>query len=139
MNLGKYENFASNVEEKTLVPCKLLVMCDPLDKNGESVLRKMLGVAGVDELECYVMDIYNEERISVINPKLIIVMGKNIKNTLGLEDKYDFHDVVFDMHQYKCVVIDHPSYLVKYPSGKDGSPKRRTFEILQEVKLKLGD
>ena len=75
-------------------------------------------------------------QIMVMNPALIVVLGNTplrwvLKTTEGITK---LRGKWFDWHGIAVMPMFHPSYLLRYNTSKEGSPKHLTWLDIQEVK-----
>ena len=81
-------------------------------------------------------DPYLQSQISLIQPKIIVCLGSTpvkwiLKTTEGITN---LRGRWFDWKGIKVIPMFHPSYLLRNPSSKIGSPKHLTWLDIQKVK-----
>ena len=81
-----------------------------------------------------------QKHISIINPKLIILMGSTAMEALtGLNDKISIErgkwkEIIIKNISYKVIITFDPSYLLRFPENKKFS-----WEDLKKIKQKIID
>jgi uracil-DNA glycosylase len=82
-----------------------------------------------------------ESQIRLVQPKLILLAGATavqslLKTSLGITK---IRGQWFDLPQYqaKAMPIFHPSYLLRNPSGKEGSPKWLMWQDIQAIRTTM--
>ena len=79
-----------------------------------------------------------KEHISIINPKIIILMGSTAMETLtGINNKIssergDWKDVIIKDKNYPIMVTFSPSYLIRFPENK-----KYSWEDLKKIRSKI--
>ena len=81
-----------------------------------------------------------QKHISIINPKLIILMGSTAMESLtGLNSKISIErgkwkEVIVKNKSYNIIITFNPSYLLRVPENK-----KYSWEDLKKIKQKIGD
>ena len=84
--------------------------------------------------------LYLQKHISIINPKIIILMGSTAMETLtGLNDKISIErgkwkEIIVKNTNYNVIITFNPSYLLRVPENK-----KYSWEDLKKIKQKIGD
>ena len=97
----------------------------PLDRKPTSV-----------EIKRY--NIFLQKHISIINPKLIILMGSTAMESLtGLNNKISFErgkwkEIIIKNKSYNTIITFDPSYLLRFPENK-----KYSWDDLKKIKKKL--
>ncbi|RPG98115.1 MAG: uracil-DNA glycosylase [Candidatus Pelagibacter sp. TMED106] len=83
---------------------------------------------------------YLEKHISIINPKIIILMGSTAMEALtGLNNRISFErgkwkEIIVKNKCYNTIITFNPSYLLKVPENK-----KYSWEDLKKIKKKIED
>ena len=81
-----------------------------------------------------------QKHVSIINPKIIILMGSTAMESLtGLNSKISIErgkwkEVIVKNTTYNVIITFNPSYLLKVPENK-----KYSWEDLKKIKQKIGD
>ena len=84
--------------------------------------------------------LYLQKHISIINPKIIILMGSTAMETLtGLNDKISIErgkwkEIIVKNTNYNVIITFNPSYLLRIPENK-----KYSWEDLKKIKQKIID
>jgi DNA polymerase len=84
--------------------------------------------------------LYLQKHISIINPKIIILMGSTAMETLtGLNDKISIErgkwkEIIVKNTNYNVIITFNPSYLLRVPENK-----KYSWEDLKKIKQKIID
>ena len=82
--------------------------------------------------------IFIKEHISIINPKIIILMGSTAMEAVtGLNDKVSsekgsWKEIILNNKTYPLIITFSPSYLIRFPDNK-----RSAWEDLKRIKRKI--
>jgi uracil-DNA glycosylase family 4 len=88
-----------------------------------------------DEIEYYKP--YLLEIIRLVDPKIMLLTGNvATQSMLGLTGITKLRGQWYDWNGRLAMPIFHPSYLLRNPSRKPGSPKSLTWQDIQEVRRK---
>jgi len=91
-----------------------------------------------DEIKRY--SFFLQKHISIINPKLIILMGSTAMQSLtGINNKISsergkWKDIIIKNISYKVMITFNPSYLLRVPENK-----KYSWEDLKKIKQKITD
>ena len=83
---------------------------------------------------------YLQKHISIINPKMIILMGSTAMESLtGLNSRISIErgkwkDVIIKNTSYKTIITFNPSYLLRVPENK-----KYSWEDLKKIKKKINE
>ena len=83
---------------------------------------------------------YLQKHISIINPKMIILMGSTAMESLtGLNSRISIErgkwkDVIIKNTSYKTIITFNPSYLLRVPENK-----KHSWEDLKMIKKKINE
>ena len=84
--------------------------------------------------------IFLKKHISIIDPKIIILMGStSMESITGLNSKISFErgkwkEVIIKNKNYPVMITFNPSYLLRYPENK-----KHSWEDLKKIKQKIKD
>ena len=84
--------------------------------------------------------IFLKEHISVINPKIVIVMGSSAMeavtgiNTKISSERGKWKEVILKNETYPIMITFNPSYLIRFPENK-----KYSWEDLKRIKQKIQD
>ena len=84
--------------------------------------------------------LYLQKHISIINPKIIILMGSTAMETLtGLNDKISIErgkwkEIIVKNTNYNVIITFNPSYLLRVPENK-----KYSWADLKKIKQKIID
>ena len=84
--------------------------------------------------------IFLKEHISIINPKIVILMGSTAMESLtGLNNKISsergkWKEIILKNKTFPLMITFNPSYLIRYPENK-----KYSWEDLKKIKLKIQD
>ncbi len=84
--------------------------------------------------------IYLKEHISIINPKILILMGGTAMEAVtGLKDRIskergDWKEIILGNKTFPLMITFSPSYLLRFPENK-----KYSWEDLKKIKLKIND
>jgi DNA polymerase len=84
--------------------------------------------------------IFLKKHISIIDPKIIILMGStSMESITGLNSKISFErgkwkEVIIKNKNYPLMITFNPSYLLRYPENK-----KHSWEDLKKIKQKIKD
>ena len=82
--------------------------------------------------------IFIKEHISIINPKIIILMGSTAMEAVtGINDKVSLEkgswkEIILNNKTYPLIITFSPSYLIRFPDNK-----RSAWEDLKRIKRKI--
>ena len=82
--------------------------------------------------------IFIKEHISIINPKIIILMGSTAMEAVtGINDKVSsekgsWKEIILNNKTYPLIITFSPSYLIRFPDNK-----RSSWEDLKRIKRKI--
>ena len=82
--------------------------------------------------------IFIKEHISIINPKIIILMGSTAMEAVtGINDKVSsekgsWKEIILNNKTYPLIITFSPSYLIRFPENK-----RYSWEDLKRIKRKI--
>ena len=82
--------------------------------------------------------IFIKEHISIINPKIIILMGSTAMEAVtGINDKVSLEkgswkEIILNNKTYPLIITFSPSYLIRFPDNK-----RSSWEDLKRIKRKI--
>ena len=126
-----------------------------------SLLKKMLLAIGIDREKIYTTysinfrppsdrkptsqeikrySIFLKEHISIINPKLIVLMGSTAMEAVtGLSTKIsdergDWKEIILNNKTFPLMISFSPSYLIRYPDNK-----KYSWEDLKKIRKKISD
>ncbi|MBA1339906.1 MAG: DNA polymerase [Pelagibacterales bacterium] len=91
-----------------------------------------------DEIKRY--SIFLQKHVSIINPKIIILMGSTAMEALtGLNSKIStergkWREVIIKNTNYNVMITFNPSYLLRFPENK-----KYSWEDLKKIKQKIMD
>lgn len=80
------------------------------------------------------------EHISIIDPKIIILMGSTAMEALFgnkikiTKERGTWKDIIIHNKNYLCIITFHPAYLLRQPDQK-----KYSWIDLKEIKKKIGD
>tara|TARA_B100000579_G_scaffold407053_1_gene393997 strand:- start:730 stop:1449 length:720 start_codon:yes stop_codon:yes gene_type:complete len=84
--------------------------------------------------------LFLKEHVSIINPKIIILMGSTamesmtgIKNKIS-DERGNWKEIIIKNKTYSMMITFSPSYLNRFPENK-----RHAWEDLKKIKLKIED
>ncbi|MDA9605095.1 uracil-DNA glycosylase, partial [Candidatus Pelagibacter sp.] len=83
---------------------------------------------------------YLQKHISIINPKIIILMGSTAMESLtGLNNKISsergkWREIIVKNTSYNVIITFNPSYLLRVPENK-----KHSWEDLKKIKQKITD
>ena len=84
--------------------------------------------------------IFLKEHISIINPKIVIVMGSSAMeavtgiNTKISDERGKWKEVILKNKTYPIMITFNPSYLIRFPENK-----KYSWEDLKRIKQKIQD
>ena len=84
--------------------------------------------------------IFLKEHISIINPKIVIVMGSSAMEAVtGINSKIssergEWKEVILKTKTYPIMITFNPSYLIRFPENK-----KYSWEDLKKIKKKIQD
>ena len=84
--------------------------------------------------------IFIKEHITIIDPKIIILMGSTAMEAVtGINDKIslergNWKEIILNNKTYPLIISFSPSYLIKFPENK-----RYSWEDLKKIKRKIED
>ena len=84
--------------------------------------------------------IFLKEHISIINPKIVIVMGSSAMeavtgiNTKISSERGEWKEVILKNETYPIMITFYPSYLIRFPENK-----KYSWEDLKRIKQKIQD
>ena len=86
-----------------------------------------------------------KEHISIIDPKIIIIMGSTAMEALtGINEKISsergkWKEIILNNNSYPLMITFNPSYLIRYPDNKKYSWEdlKKIREKVKELKLKI--
>ena len=87
--------------------------------------------------EKYACKDFLDEQINLINPKIIVLVGSTALESFVLDKKLTITKArgqIFEIQNRKFIPIFHPSYLLRYHSMKEGSPRYLFREDLIKIK-----
>ena len=127
--------------------------------NVGELLKKMLAAINIDKEKIYTAysinfrppndrkptskeirrySIFIKEHISIINPKIIILMGSTAMEAVtGINDKVSLEkgswkEIILNNKTYPLIITFSPSYLIRFPDNK-----RSSWEDLKGIKRKI--
>ena len=83
---------------------------------------------------------YLQKHISIINPKIIILMGSTaMESVTGLNNKISLErgkwkEIIIKNTNYNAIITFNPSYLLRFPENK-----KYSWEDLKKIKQKIKD
>jgi len=84
--------------------------------------------------------IFLKEHISIINPKILILMGSTaMESVTGLNDKISnergkWKEIILNDKSYPIMITFNPAYLIRFPENK-----KYSWEDLKKIKQKIQD
>ena len=84
--------------------------------------------------------VFLKEHISIINPKILILMGSTAMEAVtGLKDKISsergkWKEIILENKTFPLMITFSPSYLIRFPENK-----KYSWEDLKKIKLKIQD
>ena len=126
-----------------------------------SLLKKMLLAIGIDREKIYTTysinfrppsdrkptsqeikrySIFLKEHISIINPKLIVLMGSTAMeavtglNTKISDERGDWKEIILNNKTFPLMISFSPSYLIRYPDNK-----KYSWEDLKKIRKKISE
>ena len=84
--------------------------------------------------------VFLKEHISIINPKIIILMGSTAMESLtGINDKIssergNWKEIIIKNRTYPIMITFSPSYLIRFPENK-----KYSWEDLKKIRQKITD
>ena len=84
--------------------------------------------------------IFIKEHITIIDPKIIILMGSTaMEAVMGINDKIslergNWKEIILNNKTYPLIISFSPSYLIRFPENK-----RYSWEDLKKIKRKIED
>jgi DNA polymerase len=84
--------------------------------------------------------VFLKEHISIINPKIVIVMGSSAMeavtgiNTKISSERGKWKEVILKNETYPIIITFNPSYLIRFPENK-----KYSWEDLKRIKQKIQD
>ncbi len=84
--------------------------------------------------------IFLKKHISIINPKIIILMGSTaMEAVIGIKDKISsergkWKEIILNGQTYPLMITFNPSYLIRFPENK-----KYSWEDLKKIKQKIMD
>ncbi len=84
--------------------------------------------------------IFLKEHISIINPKILILMGSTaMEAVMGLNNKIsnergNWKEIILKNRSYPIMITFSPSYLIRFPENK-----KHSWKDLKEIKQKIQD
>ena len=84
--------------------------------------------------------VFLKEHISIINPKIVIVMGSSAMeavtgiNTKISSERGEWKEVILKNETYPIMITFNPSYLIRFPENK-----KYSWEDLKRIKQKIQD
>ena len=84
--------------------------------------------------------IFIKEHITIIDPKIIILMGSTAMEAVtGINDKIslergNWKEIILNNKTYPLIISFSPSYLIRFPENK-----RYSWEDLKKIKRKIED
>ena len=84
--------------------------------------------------------VFLKEHISIINPKIVIVMGSSAMeavtgiNTKISSERGKWKEVIFKNKTYPIMITFNPSYLIRFPENK-----KYSWEDLKKIKQKINE
>ena len=84
--------------------------------------------------------IFLKEHISIINPKIVILMGSTAMETVtGLNNKISnergkWKEIILKNKTFPLMITFNPSYLIRFPENK-----KYSWEDLKKIKQKIQD
>lgn len=126
-----------------------------------SLLKKMLLAIGINRKKIYTTysinfrppsdrkptsqeikrySLFLKEHISIINPKLIVLMGSTAMeavtglNTKISDERGDWKEIILNNKTFPLMISFSPSYLIRYPNNK-----KYSWEDLKKIRKKISD
>jgi uracil-DNA glycosylase len=118
---------AINIKKKNIYSTYAVNFRPPKDRKPTSV-----------EIKKY--SLYLQKHISIINPKIIILMGSTAMEALtGLNDKISIErgkwkEIIVKNTSYNVIITFNPSYLLRFPENK-----KLSWEDLKKIKKKINE
>ncbi len=92
-----------------------------------------------------VLSIFLKKHISIIDPKLIIVMGSSAMEALTgsgnkiSKERGNWKEIILDNKTYPMMISFNPSYLIRFPENKKYSWEdlKKIRDKIKELKIKL--
>ena len=84
--------------------------------------------------------IFIKEHITIIDPKIIILMGSTaMEAVMGINDKIslergNWKEIILNNKTYPLIISFSPSYLIRFPENK-----KYSWEDLKKIKRKIED
>lgn len=84
--------------------------------------------------------VFLKEHISIINPKIVILMGSTaMESVMGHNEKISsergkWKEIILNSKTYQIIVTFNPSYLIRFPENK-----KYSWEDLKKIKKKMQD
>jgi uracil-DNA glycosylase len=123
---------AINIKRNSIYICYAINFRPPEDRKPTS-----------QEIKRY--SIFLKKHISIIDPKLIIVMGSSAMEALTgtgnkiSKERGNWKEIILDNKTYPMMISFNPSYLIRFPENKKYSWEdlKKIRDKIQELKIKL--
>ena len=123
---------AINIKRNSIYLCYAINFRPPEDRKPTS-----------QEIKRY--SIFLKKHISIIDPKLIIVMGSSAMEALTgtgnkiSKERGNWKEIILDNKTYPMMISFNPSYLIRFPENKKYSWEdlKKIRDKIQELKIKL--
>ena len=123
---------AINIKRNSIYLCYAINFRPPEDRKPTS-----------QEIKRY--SIFLKKHISIIDPKLIIVMGSSAMEALTgsgnkiSKERGSWKEIILDNKTYPMMISFNPSYLIRFPENKKYSWEdlKKIRDKIQELKIKL--
>ena len=123
---------AINIKRNSIYLCYAINFRPPEDRKPTS-----------QEIKRY--SIFLKKHISIIDPKLIVVMGSSAMEALTgtgnkiSKERGSWKEIILDNKTYQMMISFNPSYLIRFPENKKYSWEdlKKIRDKIQELKIKL--
>ena len=123
---------AINIKRNSIYLCYAINFRPPEDRKPTS-----------QEIKRY--SIFLKKHISIIDPKLIVVMGSSAMEALTgtgnkiSKERGNWKEIILDNKTYPMMISFNPSYLIRFPENKKYSWEdlKKIRDKIQELKIKL--
>ena len=118
---------AINIKRQNIYCCYAINFRPPQDRKPTS-----------QEIKRY--SVFLKEHISIINPKIVILLGSTAMEALmGINKKISFErgkwkEIILKNKNYPVIISFNPSYLLRFPENK-----KYSWEDLKKIKQKIKD